>query len=97
MKQIVALIFGLGMVVNAFLFLPQTLAIWRKRSAEGVSILTFAGFNLMQFVGALHGYFEGDWYLTIGMLASLLTCGSVTGLALLYGNKPTGPASTPQA
>lgn len=93
MKQIVALIFGLGMIVNAFLFVPQALAIWRKRTAQGVSVLTFAGFNTMQLVGALHGYFQGDWYLAIGMFASFLTCGSVTILALIYGNRP--PPATP--
>ncbi len=88
MKHLVALIFGLGMIVNAFLFVPQVLAIWRKRTAQGVSVLTFAGFNAMQFVGALHGYYQDDWYLAIGMFASLLTCGSVTVLALIYGNRP---------
>jgi MtN3 and saliva related transmembrane protein len=87
MKQIIALIFGLGMVVNAFLFVPQAAAILRKKTAEGVSVLTFAGFNAMQLIGALHGYFQGDWYLAIGMLASFLTCGSVTVLALIYGKR----------
>ena len=48
MKDIVALIFGLGLGCNALLFVPQALAIWRKKSDEGVSLLTFGGFNILQ-------------------------------------------------
>lgn len=85
MKNIIAWLFGASMVANALLFVPQALAIWRKRSAEGVSVLTFAGFNAMQLVAVLHGYFQGDWYLGVGMLVSFITCGSVTVLAMIYG------------
>ena len=84
MKAFVALVFGLGMVVNALLFLPQALAIVRARRAEGVSIVTFLGFNAMQAVGVLHGYLEKDWPLVIGMFASLITCGAVTVLAVMF-------------
>jgi hypothetical protein len=42
----------------------------------------------LQAVGALHGYFEHDYALMIGMLASLLTCGSVTVLAARYSRQP---------
>ena len=64
--------------------MPQALQLWRTKSAEGISLLSFAGFNALQAIGALHGYFEGDHALMIGMLASLITCGSVTVLAGLY-------------
>lgn len=37
-----------------------------------------------QAIGALHGYFEHDYTLMIGMLASLVTCGSVRLLAAHY-------------
>jgi MtN3 and saliva related transmembrane protein len=84
MKAIVGLVFGLGMILNALLFVPQAITIWRAKRAEGVSILTFFGFNAMQAVGVLHGYFEQDWPLVAGMSASFLTCGSVTLLATLF-------------
>jgi MtN3 and saliva related transmembrane protein len=91
MKQLVAWLFGAGMVANALLFIPQALAIWRKKTAEGVSVLTFAGFNAMQLIAVLHSYFQGDWYLGVGMAVSFITCGSVTVLAMIYGGKkPVG-------
>src|SRR5882724_3510494 len=87
MRQAVAYIFGFGMLLNAGLFIPQVIHLWRTRTSQGVSILSFAGFNTLQAIGAVHGYFEHDWALTIGMLASLLTCGAVTVLAAYFTRK----------
>lgn len=87
MKDIVALIFGFGMVLNACLFIPQAWHLWKTRSAAGVSILSFAGFNTLQLVGVAHGYFQHDYALMTGMLASFLTCGSVTVLAAYYSGR----------
>ena len=84
MKQIVAVIFGLGLLCNAVLFVPQMLAVWRKKSDEGISLITFGGFSVLQAIGIVHGLFQKDLSLTLGMAASLLTCGSVTFLTLLY-------------
>jgi MtN3 and saliva related transmembrane protein len=84
MKEIVAVIFGLGLGCNALLFVPQIVALLRKKSAEGVSLLTFGGFSVLQVVGIVHGCYQHDWSLILGMAASLLTCGSVTGLTVFY-------------
>lgn len=84
MKQIVAVLFGLGLLCNAVLFVPQALAVWRKKSDEGISLITFGGFSVLQAIGIVHGLFQQDLSLTLGMAASLLTCGSVTVLTLLY-------------
>jgi MtN3 and saliva related transmembrane protein len=84
MKDIVAVVFGFGMALNALLFVPQALAIWRTKQSKGVSLLTFGGFNALQAVGVLHGLLQHDWSLAAGMALSLLTCGSVTLLALVY-------------
>ncbi|MDE3063892.1 MAG: hypothetical protein KGJ51_12635 [Acidobacteriota bacterium] len=87
MKEIVAVIFGLGLIGNALLFVPQAMALWRKKSSEGVSLVTFGGFNILQALGIVHGLYQGDWSLVIGMTASLLTCGTVTGLTIVYRSK----------
>jgi MtN3 and saliva related transmembrane protein len=87
MKEIVAVIFGLGLLVNAGLFAAQSLKIWQTKNAEGVSVITFAGFCGLQITGILHGWFQGDMYLLGGMVASLICCGSVVVLALMYGKK----------
>jgi MtN3 and saliva related transmembrane protein len=87
MKQIVAVVFGLGLLGNALLFVPQALAVWRKKSDEGVSLLTFGGFNVLQAIAIVHGVYQHDLSLILGMVASLITCGSVTLLTLLYRAK----------
>ena len=83
MKQFVAVAFGLGLLCNALLFVPQVLALWRKKNSEGVSLLTFGGFSVLQAIGIAHGFYQHDRSLA-GMAASLLTCGTVTSLTLFY-------------
>jgi MtN3 and saliva related transmembrane protein len=84
MKDFVALLFGLGLGGNALLFVPQIIAVWRKKSDEGISLLTFGGFSVLQIIGIIHGYYQHDASLTIGMAASLLTCGTVTMLTVFF-------------
>jgi MtN3 and saliva related transmembrane protein len=84
MKQIVAVIFGLGLLCNALLFVPQALAVGRKKTDEGISLITFGGFSILQAIGIVHGVYQQDLSLILGMAASLLSCGSVTFLTLYY-------------
>lgn len=84
MKQIVAVIFGLGLLCNALLFVPQVVAVWRKKSDEGISLITFGGFSVLQAIGIVHGLLQHDLSLTLGMAASLLSCGTVTLLTIMY-------------
>ena len=60
MKDIVAILFGLGLMANAGLFVIQALKIYKAKSSKGLSTLTFAGFSLLQIIGILHGYFQKD-------------------------------------
>ena len=87
MKEIVAVIFGLGLLGNALLFVPQALAVWRKKTDEGVSLITFGGFSILQIIGIVHGAYQHDWSLILGMSASLLSCGTVTLLTAFYRMK----------
>jgi MtN3 and saliva related transmembrane protein len=84
LKDVVAVAFGLGLLVNASLFVPQAVKILRSRSAKDVSLVTFGGFNLLQLVGVAHGYLQGDLSLLLGMVASFLACGAVTVSGLVY-------------
>jgi MtN3 and saliva related transmembrane protein len=84
MKEIVAVIFGLGLGCNALLFVPQIVAVWRKKTDEGISLVTFGGFSVLQAIGIVHGVYQRDLSLILGMAASLLTCGSVTALTIFY-------------
>ena len=87
MKEIIGIIFGLGLVINGGLFVVQAVKIVKSRSAKGVSTFTFAGFNVLQITGILHGIFQKDIYLLSGMIASFLACGAVTILSIIYRNK----------
>jgi MtN3 and saliva related transmembrane protein len=84
MKEIVAVIFGFGLLCNALLFVPQVLAVARKKTDEGISLVTFGGFSVLQLIGIVHGVFQRDPSLIVGMAASFLSCGTVTALTLFY-------------
>jgi MtN3 and saliva related transmembrane protein len=58
--------------------------VWRKKSDEGISLITFGGFSVLQAIGIVHGLYQRDLSLILGMAASLLTCGSVTALTVFY-------------
>ena len=66
MKEIVAWIFGLALMGNAALFVPQALAVWRKKSDEGISLITFGGFNLLQAIAIVQGIYQHDIALIAG-------------------------------
>lgn len=87
MKDIIGTIFSLGLVANGGLFVLQAVKIVKSRSAKGLSTFTFAGFNVLQITGILHGIFQEDMYLLSGMIASFLACGAVTVLSIIYRNK----------
>lgn len=84
MKEIVAVIFGFGLLCNALLFVPQVLAVARKKTDEGISLVTFGGFSVLQVIGVIHGVYQKDMSLVVGMAASFLSCGSVTALTIFY-------------
>ncbi|MGB7264358.1 MAG: PQ-loop domain-containing transporter [Terracidiphilus sp.] len=84
MRQIVAVVFGLGLIGNALLFVPQAIAVWRKKSDEGISLVTFGGFCILQILGVIHGVYEHDNSLIFGLGASFLTCGTATFLTIVY-------------
>ncbi len=84
MKDFVAVLFGFGLFCNALLFVPQAIAVWRKKTDEGISLITFGGFSILQVVGIAHGLLQQDRALIFGMTASLLSCGTVTVLTIVY-------------
>jgi len=84
LREMTTWIFGLGLMGNALLFVPQALAVWRKKTDEGISLVTFGGFCLLQIISVVHGLYEHDLAMVIGMGASLLTCGVATALTIFY-------------
>jgi MtN3 and saliva related transmembrane protein len=72
--------FGLSMFLNALLFVPQAMKIYKTQSSAGVSLITFAGFNVIQLFTMLHGYINRDFLLMFGFAISFVACGVITVL-----------------
>jgi two-component system aerobic respiration control sensor histidine kinase ArcB len=83
-SHILNVLFSLALFVNAALFIPQALKIYTTRSMQGVSLLTFVGFLVIQFITILHAWMVKDYILLIGFFLSMLTCGAVIFLVLRY-------------
>ncbi len=82
--------FSISLLVNAALFIPQIITLLKSQSAKGASLITFAGFNVIQIFTMLHGLKTHDYLLAGGYLLSIVTCGTVTALIiyLRYIKKP---------
>ncbi|MCD6047485.1 MAG: putative sensory histidine-kinase / response regulator [Gammaproteobacteria bacterium] len=83
-QKIIELAFSSALFINALLFIPQAIKIFKDKSAEGVSLLTFFGFLLIQIAIIGHGLIHQDRLLIFGYILSVITCGSVVLLALYY-------------
>lgn len=80
----IELIFSFALFINALLFIPQALKIIKDKTAANVSLTTFLGFLLIQLAVVLHGIINQDYILTAGYIFSILACGTVVFLILLY-------------
>jgi MtN3 and saliva related transmembrane protein len=85
-ENIIEAIFSLGLFINAALFVPQAIKIFKTKDSKELSLLTFAGFNFIQLFTLLHGYLHKDYLLIIGYALSIITCGTVTLLIIFYRN-----------
>ncbi|MDR2436907.1 MAG: hypothetical protein LBD17_02375 [Endomicrobium sp.] len=84
LKYFVEVCFGLGMIANAVLYFPQVVKLFKTKNVKGISLITFVGFNIIQLFSLLHGYIHKDYIFMFGMLLSLILCGTITFLIILY-------------
>ena len=84
LRLVIDSIFGAALFINAMLFLPQALRIYRSKHAADISLITFAGFILINLSAVAYGWLNNDYFLVIGYSLSILTCGLVVVLALYY-------------
>ncbi|MBQ7674446.1 MAG: hypothetical protein IJT36_08070 [Alphaproteobacteria bacterium] len=87
LNYFIEFVFGAGLFINALLFIPQALEIYRTKDSQGQSLLTFAGFNVIQLFTIFHACIHDDHILLWGYLLSLLTCGAVTALIIYYRDR----------
>ena len=84
MSYFVEIMFGLSMFVNAMLFVPQAIRLFNTKNVRGLSLITFAGFNVIQFFTILHGYLNKDYILMWGFILSFILCAIVTIMIIFY-------------
>ncbi|MFN7097008.1 MAG: PQ-loop domain-containing transporter [Gammaproteobacteria bacterium] len=89
-KELINFLFGLGLVINALLFVPQIIKLIKEKNSSELSIITFGGFFILQLLSVLHGIIVRDYILAVGFCCSLLTCGTVLLLIFFYRKKKTG-------
>lgn len=84
MKDIVDILYAIGLFINAMVFLAQAYKIKKARSCSGVSLLTFVGFNIVQVFYILNGILFHDPDLIYGTIPSLITCQILIWLIIYY-------------
>jgi MtN3 and saliva related transmembrane protein len=87
MKEFIEVLFSLALFINAVLFVPQALTLFKTKNSADLSFITFFGFLLIQLVTVIHGVLRKDYLLTLGTSLSMLTCGLVTSLIVYYRAK----------
>ncbi len=71
-------------VATGAAYIPQALRIWKRRSSDDVSILTYALFLGGQVVYLVYGIRIAQWPLIIGMAANIAGSIAVIGSALRF-------------
>lgn len=82
--MLIELLFSCALFVNAILYIPQAIKLYKEKSVQGHSLFMFAGFSIIQFLTILHAYFERDWVLMMGYVLAFITCGAITLQLILY-------------
>ena len=90
-KDVISVLFSIALFINAILFIPQAIRIFKEKSARSISLSTFSGFLLIQLMAVSYGITQHDQVLIYGYLISMVTCGSVVMLTLFYNNNKTEP------
>lgn len=83
-RHIIEFLFSAALFLNTLLFIPQAVKIFKKKTAEGVSLITFVGFLFIQLAIIAYGLMTKDYLLAGGYFLSMITCGLVVIAALLY-------------
>ncbi len=89
MDLVFKLVFSGAMIVNALLFIPQCLRIIRHNTGESLSLTTFGGFFVIQFITVIHGILHSDTLLTMGAGLSMICCGSCLALIIYFRSRPS--------
>ena len=79
--------FGIGLVVNALLYVPQIMRIIKEKGSRELSYVMFCGFLCLTFSQVVYGFFKHDWIMAWGNMLTFITCGTVVCLIFFYRKK----------
>ncbi len=82
-SHMISYLFSMALGANACLFILQFVRIVRKKNADGVSLIAFMGFCVIQLVTMTHGFLHNDAILAYGTLVSLSSCTLVV-VSIIY-------------
>jgi MtN3 and saliva related transmembrane protein len=79
--------YGIGLLVNAMLYVPQILRLVKERASNELSYVMFCGFLCLTLSQVLYGFFRHDWIMAWGNMSTFITCGTVVCLIFIYRKK----------
>ncbi len=80
-------IYFVVLLLNAIFFIPQAIHIIKNKSAQGVSLIAFGGFLLIQIFLVLHASVYKNYLLMSGCLLGIIGSGLVIFLVIFYREK----------
>ena len=84
MTSFINIVFALALFANGLLFIPQIMRLYKNKHAGELSLITFAGFNILNLFAVLHGIVVNDKILIIGYGLSVVTNTIVTIMIIKY-------------
>lgn len=69
-------------VVNALAILPQLIQIWVSRETQGVSLVMFSTFVMLQLIFGVNAWLRNDRGTMCGMFAAMVTSAAIIGSTL---------------
>jgi|GEM_PF-1570270 len=76
--------FGIGLIVNAMLYVPQIMRLYKEKGSRELSYLMFGGFWFLTLSQTIYGFFKHDWIMAWGNMLTMITCGTVVCLIYIY-------------
>lgn len=75
LKTVLEFLFGLGILINTAVYIPQAIKLIRAKHAREISLLTFSAFNIFLAIQLVYAYLNHDMHFFLGTL--LIFCASI--------------------
>ena len=83
-KDLVEGQYGMGLLINALLYIPQAVRIFQQKASDELSLIMFVGFWLLTLSQVIYGFYIGNHLIAWGTSATLITSGLVLCLIIAY-------------